>query len=540
MEEPPMKKALLWVVAVFMLAASFMIFADTSHAAYPHVPVPTFHFDPVVNVPDPKLNTALHTLTGVPAAEKLHKSDLTALTGNVAIENKGIADAEGIQYCTNITYLSLLKNPLTNIPSMTGMAKLETLRLSRCGLTEWPAGKLPPKLKTLDLSNNDISEFPEPFTDPCGTWRTLDLSNNDISEFPSWMTDLALESLYLNRNDISELPESVDDMTNLKQLSIAGNKLQSIPDSICSMANLTLLNVSDNELYSLPENIGAHLDMLSARNNRLESLPGSIGSSTSLYGLDVMLNRLTRLPSNLDDHDYDYINVEFNFIDMSPGSADRKRIEDTNSMEKYYERQLKRITGLTATPASDSVTLTWQPGESGSGGGATWEVTGYVVYLYDGGMNKLSDVDVDLQTYTHTGLMPETAYQYRVGVNYHVEYPAMEIDDDIRAYTRAEATTLSAAAEVSETAAAQSTAAASEAVTVSAAPSPQADEVTAATAVSQGPGSDADTAGLPAWAIIVIGILGVAVVGTGVTLWLMKLGVIKTAKGAGGGPESQQ
>ncbi len=521
-----MKKLFFFLTVVFVVLAvsslPFTVYADhPPMVTLIPIPRPTFPITPldfVVNIPDANLRAALHTLTGVPAAEEIYQSDLAALSGSVNLENKSIANAEGVQYCKNITYLSLSRNDLTNLPSMTGMGALQTLRLSKCSLASWPSGKLPPNLRFLDLSKNSIKTLPDTMTDPSGTWRQLDLSGNGISKLPDWLFALtALQDLNLSDNKLASLSSDIANMIGLKRLNLSGNKLESLPAAICTLPALLHLSVSDNSLYNLPSGLGYGLKTLTAKNNRLGSLPKSIGDAATLYLVDVMFNRLTSLPSSFDDHDYDFINVEFNFIDMSSGSKNRKLIEDTVSMEKYYLRQLKPVTELMATPAADSVTLTWQPGEDGSKDGATWTVKGYVVYKDDGGLHKLADIDKSQQTYVHTGLSPDTVYQYRVGIDYRVSSPAFTNDVDIREYTRVKTTTLSA----------EPSALPSESAVVLETPLPTfkaADEEAVQDVAAV---SETQANGFPVWGGILIGVLGAGIVGTGVMLLLRKLKKIK-------------
>jgi len=517
-----MKKIVCSLIVVAVAVAAFALFPATADSSSPpeftvYVTTPIVtNINMVVTIPDPNLRAALHDLTGVPDNESLHLADLWGLTGAVNISDKNIANADGIQHCINIDYLDMSRNPITNLPSMAGMTKLKTLRLTGCNLGAWPEGKLPPNLQTLSLSKNNISVLPATMTDPAGTWKNLDLSTNKIEELPGWLLGLTgLIMLDLSHNDLGEIPSGISGLTHLEQLYVSDNGLESLPDVLCDMSNLHDLVAARNSLYSLPEDIGDHLYTLSVPYNRIERLPNSIGDSPSLYLIDVRLNRLTSLPSNFDDHAWDFINVEFNFIDMSSGTTERTMVDNMTSMEKYYKRQLKPVANLTAAPGSDSITLTWEGGESGADGTAEWTVTGYVVYLYDGSMVKLDDVDADTLTYTITGLTPETEYQYRVGVNYDVVAPGYDVST--RGYTRI---TVSTTAVMPSPTAAEST---SEAATTEAVTASAAEASLSATPEAQPAEGSAASPGMPVWLIVTIAAVGALALGAGAMLLILKL-----------------
>lgn len=554
------------------------------------VPIPTT-FLIFVNIPDPNLNEALHTKLGKPMSEGIMYVELAGLTGVLYLENKNISNAEGIQYCTNISGLYMDNNNLTSLPDMTGMTGLTSASFAFNDFAEFPTGLVDtpnlnsvtldhnpinsvsssvssmsaltylsvnncafssfpnevtgmPNLQTLRMVNNSLGSVSNSIT-AMGSLRELRLENTGLNEFPSALYGMShITSLNLNDNSISSISGSISGMSNLEYLFLSKNDLKYLPDEICSLTHLKGLYADENSLYALPSNIGStNLEQLSARLNRISHLPSSIGSASSLYLLDVMVNRIKELPSSFNDKSYDFINIDFNFIDMSPGSDSRTIIDNTTSFTIYFERQLKPIEEVIAEPTAQSVVLTWDAGEDGTGtSGSTWNVDNYNVFLIETGntYTKLEQLLPTELTYEHTGLTPETTYLYRVGVDYHVVEPGHGIDTIIRAYTEVEPTTLALAEEASPSpSAATETETPSETATQedSAAETEQPSETDAETdagtdaeamddetkkAIEIDIPSDGSNSGLPVWAIIVICILGAGVIGTGVALIVIK------------------
>jgi Leucine-rich repeat (LRR) protein len=398
----------------------------------------------------------------------------------------GISNAEGLQYCINVENIRLRDNDLTDLPDFSGMDGLLGLYLTNNDFTAIPDGlfdapglealwmggcpisSIDPhiaditSLKSLVLSDTDLDSFPtvllsmdlkqlvldgipiDAIPDEINHMTHLEhlsVDNTGLESLPETLFDItSLKTLEARGNEIESISSSVSELTNLYRLDLSHNKLGFLPDSICSFDGA--LDVSFNNLYSLPSHIGDHIDYLMIQGNRLTAIPPSVMSSPAVTCLDISLNRLTSLPSDFAERTFEELTIEFNFLDLSPGSPDRELLEANESGWKTYLRQLTPVKDLIATSSSDSVTLSWSPCPDGSEDDITWTVEGYVVYQYTGEMEKIADVDKSQTSFVHTGLTPETTYSYRVGVDYRVIDPGMQTDYTNRGYTAVEATTL--------------------------------------------------------------------------------------------------
>ncbi len=477
----------------------------------PHVPIPAF--DPfAVNIPDPNLRAALHDATGVPDAQNIHKADLAALSGTLWLDSKNIANAEGVQYCINITVLILSNNSLTAMPDMSGMTGLRNLHLDDNDFTSIPAGVLAlPGLTDLYMSNNPITSVDPNITDMT-TLRSLSLPYCKLTAFPSAVLGMDLKELYLNGNDLGSIPGNINAMTHLEVLRIIDTGISSLPNNICSIPTLIELNASRNKIYDLPSNIGdTNIKHLLLRFNRIETLPASIGSSTHVIFVDVALNRLTSLPGNFADKNYNNVDVEFNFIDMSAGSPSRLLMDGlTATQGKKYMRQLTPIS-VTAEGGPENVQVSWEQCPDGSGDGATWTVTGYIVYLRNGDDLELLDEPAKgIGGFAHVGLAPVTEYKYRVGVKYRVKNPLLDEDVNIIGYVNINATTL--AAEPSSTAS----------VYPSSENAASAISSTEPSVFSLPADAPSGSVTLPLWVIVVIAVAGIGALVTVLTILIIK------------------
>jgi hypothetical protein len=139
----------------------------------------------VADIPDPILRAVLHAKTGVPAAEDIYVSDLKALTGDLDLHGLGIANAEGLQYCTKVKYINLEVNELTDMPDFSNMNELFKLNLAYNGFTTVPDGLFDtPGLKFLFMNHCPVTSVDSGIA---GLTKLieLDLSNTELDAFPA-------------------------------------------------------------------------------------------------------------------------------------------------------------------------------------------------------------------------------------------------------------------------------------------------------------------------------------------------------------------
>lgn len=359
-----------------------------------------------VDIPDPNLNTALRQACNKPPfildPTPLTNLDLAKLTGTLHVPNKGIKDLEGIQYCINITQLNVYENPLTSFPDMTYMTGLLNLRMADCQLTEIPpAVATIPNLKSLDLSENQISSIAPGLG------------------FPS----LAHIDLYSNKFTV--FPDALLGYKTLQHIGLIKNSLKSLPDALGKMPNLAYLYVDFNKLTSLPASLGTgKLESLGVVGNQLTSLPNSIGNLKTLQYFDASVNQLRQLPDGIGNLDCQYIDLSFNYLDISPGSKTLQLIKKISAKDKYYEAQLIPVRNLKAVPGKDQIKLTWDPCQDATDEpGIKAYVSHYEVFLKEG--NKLTSQGSIQKSaspsFIDTGLAPGAKRDYSIAVIYEID-----------------------------------------------------------------------------------------------------------------------
>jgi Leucine-rich repeat (LRR) protein len=389
--------------------------------------LPTFTVGPIllpVTIPDANLNIALHTACGKPLGETIYRHELAALTGSLLLNGRNIANLEGIQYCSNITYLDASQNPLSTLPAMNGMTNLGTLRLSGCQFTAVPAviRQIPklvslsltdnqitaideisgaPKLKYLALTVNRISALPTTLNLP--ELLSLDLSDNRLAAIPACILALPkLESLYMNNNEIAEIPAGISGLTHLDMLCLSGNAIRSLPGALAS----------------------SPLRALYIRHNLISTLPQTVLDAPNLDILDIGLNRLTAVPQKLTEITFEWLDVAYNYLDITPGQANRTLLDGVTAVVKNIEPQLTPIQGLQADVTDSSITLSWQMCPDTVTSVYSTKVKNYIVYLNQSG-SLISQAVLGPGTvqYQETGLASATERKYSVAVVYEIIAP---------------------------------------------------------------------------------------------------------------------
>jgi len=183
-----------------------------------------------VTFPDENLEAAISDALGKPAGEAITPAEMAGLTSLSLPSVWDITDLSGIEYCTNLTSLTL------------GASQIDLSPLASLINLTW-----------LDLHNNQIS---------------------DVSPLAS-LTNLAVLNLWGNRiSDISPLAS----LTSLVGLNLRNNEISDL-SPLVSLTNLTWLILTWNQISDispLVENSGlGEGDAVELANNNLDLSEGS-------------------------------------------------------------------------------------------------------------------------------------------------------------------------------------------------------------------------------------------------------------------------
>ncbi|MBT3320332.1 MAG: hypothetical protein HN389_11275 [Clostridia bacterium] len=246
----------------------------------------------------------------------------------------------------------------------------------------------------------------------------------------------------LANNEIEELPEFLCETIveeGVVVLSISGNKLSSLP-SILGDSSLTDIYIDFNRFYSIPSCVTEIDTLLSLRaaGNRISSIPSELANMPQLRRVDFRANRLTSIPNSFSGKSFVEFNCNYNFIDFSPGSNSKDVIDSMSVSTLSYERQLKKLDGLSVEyPETGTLKFSWEPGSDIEFGSIFTGKLEQIYILQDGA--KIAAISPNLTEYTVSSLEVGTEYEFSfsfdykiLGTNYRYQFT--------RSYTRIKVT----------------------------------------------------------------------------------------------------
>ena len=158
----------------------------------------------------------------------------------------------GFEDVTNITI-----EKISTLPSSIGnLLSLESLELSRCGLSRLPdsIGNLH-NLKFLGLDDSNLHQLPRSLQ-RLKNLEMLSLNCTEIS-IPAWLGKLPnFRILEMKDAHLLEIPPQIQTFTQLQRLNLIGNRISSIPDWLSKMPHLKELDLEHNLIVEFPEYIG--------------------------------------------------------------------------------------------------------------------------------------------------------------------------------------------------------------------------------------------------------------------------------------------
>lgn len=142
---------------------------------------------------------------------------------SLMLENKGITDLTGLEYCIdNLEYLYLANNNISDISILKDFTGLNVLDLSNNKITDITPLQNIPNLLDLNLSNNNVKDISA--LSNLTTLYTLNLSNNCIEDFTP-IDGLQIEELNIEgqrvtdnegNGDKTDTEENVEEIETVK------------------------------------------------------------------------------------------------------------------------------------------------------------------------------------------------------------------------------------------------------------------------------------------------------------------------------------
>ena len=194
-------------------------------------------FAQVVEIPDPNLRRAVRGALNLPAGTPVTQADMRQLTKLDARQSQ-IQELTGLEYATNLAFLVLGGNNISNLTPLAGLAKLETL-----WLWDNPLPDLSPLANLINLEDVDLSGCQISDISPLANFTQLleiSMADNGISDLTPFAGLVQLEFLWLWNNPLSNL-SPLANLTALKHLNLSRCQIS----DIAPLANLKGLS----ELY---------------------------------------------------------------------------------------------------------------------------------------------------------------------------------------------------------------------------------------------------------------------------------------------------
>lgn len=181
------------------------------------LPVQMATADDMVNIPDHNLEAVIREAIAKPIGD-IYESDLLGLW-KLDASGRGIADLNGLEYCTNLRELRLWENQISDISPISGLTSLTRLNLMGSQISDISPLSGLTNLTTLYLWGSQLSDI-SPLSG-LTSLTTLTLWGDQISDIEPLVDNPGLSSgdyVYLSDNPLSTT--SID--TYIPQLEARG------------------------------------------------------------------------------------------------------------------------------------------------------------------------------------------------------------------------------------------------------------------------------------------------------------------------------
>jgi Leucine-rich repeat (LRR) protein len=241
---------------------------------------------------DPKLEEAIRNRLDKPSGD-IYKSDLEKLDWLV-LDGGGIIDLSGIEYCVNLTQLTVRYNEVTDIAPVAALTKIENLYIEYTPVQDISAVAGLTGLKRLYLDNNKIADI-TPVKDLTG-----------------------LEYLFIDNNLLNDTTrlQNIDALSKLKKmlkLSMGNNQITNI-SALAGMTDLIYLDINTNQINDISPLKGlTEVEILWAENNQISDI-SAVAGWTIVNTLDFSYNQVMDISVMADLSTLQFVFVDANQI----------------------------------------------------------------------------------------------------------------------------------------------------------------------------------------------------------------------------------
>jgi len=271
------------------------------------------------------LEQAVRNTLGIPGGQPITRADMTRLT-SLDAGTRSIRNLSGLEYAINLQELDLRWNQISDISPLANLTKLQILYLNTNQISDIsPLANLT-NLQVLALNDNQISNI-SPLA-KLTNLQWLNFYNNRISDISPLANLTNLQELYLDHNQISDI-SPLANLTNLQVLYLSENQISDI-SPLAKLTNLQWLNFYNNRISDIsPLANLTNLQDLYLDHNRISDI-SPLANLTNLQWLYLDHNQISDispLVSNTGLGQGDWVSLENNLLDLTPGSDDMQNIQ---------------------------------------------------------------------------------------------------------------------------------------------------------------------------------------------------------------------
>lgn len=272
-------------------------------------------------------------------------SDTSPLSGltNIQVLDLGqnrISDISPLSSLTNTQILDLGQNWISDISPLSGLTNLEVLVLDENRFDDIGALAGLTRLRRLDLYKSQISDISA--LAGLTEMRYLELAQNQISDISALAGLTKLKKLYLRVNQILDIG-SLAELADIEVLQLGYNQISDI-GALAGLTSITSLSLYGNQISDIsPLAALTNIQSLNLSENQISDIDALAGL-TGIQSFFLSHNRISDISAlvanpGLDGGDDVY--VEYNYLDVSPGSDDMQSIDTLNrrGVAVYYRPQ---------------------------------------------------------------------------------------------------------------------------------------------------------------------------------------------------------
>ncbi|SSC12657.1 protein of unknown function [Mesotoga infera] len=298
--------------------------------------------------PDQALKQVVCEYIGKDPGETIYANEVLGIEGLHA-EQRNISNLSGIEHLSNLRFLYINENDISDISPLASLTKLEYLNIETNNisdisiLTQLPnlqglsTGRNPianlsvvnqiPNLNSLALVGLGLENSDILFLGENTKIQTIWLNQNNITDLTTLASMVYLNSLDFSNNLVADLSplqnlsyltgiwgysnqitniEPLQYLTNLSALFMGGNQITDL-SPLASLNQITHLECSSNQIADIsPLATLQNLQWMSVSNNDIQDILPLVNNT----GIDSG----------------DYVDISFNFLDLTPDGTDMTNI----------------------------------------------------------------------------------------------------------------------------------------------------------------------------------------------------------------------